>query len=81
MTLVIATMRSSLQASTSSVGNQFVPFIYKRRDAFGSPYEDSNSRSSISSSMVVERKSRSRGNESASYVVPDDAITYILSAI
>jgi hypothetical protein len=36
-------------------------------------YEDSDSRSSISSSKVVARKSRSRGDDSSSYVVPDDA--------
>jgi hypothetical protein len=42
------------------------------------PYEDSDSRSWISSSMVATRKSRSRGDDSASYVVPDDAtVTFI----
>jgi hypothetical protein len=47
----------------------------------GAPYEDSDSESSISSSMVVERKSRSRGDESASYVELDDTTADILAAI
>ena len=56
-------------------------FIYKGRGASRSPYDDSDSRSSISSSMIVERNSRSPGDDSAAYVVPDDATADILSAI
>ena len=56
-------------------------FISKGRDVSGTSNEDSYSASSISSSMVTERKSSSRGNDSASYVVPDDATVDILSAI
>jgi hypothetical protein len=37
MTSVIAMMRSSLQALTSSAGGQFVAFIYKGRGASGKP--------------------------------------------
>jgi hypothetical protein len=44
----------------------------------GAPYEDSDTGSSISSSMVAERKSRSQGDESASYVIPIDATADIL---
>jgi hypothetical protein len=47
----------------------------------GVPYKDSDSGSLISLSMVVKRKSRSRGDEYASYVVPDDATADILSSI
>jgi hypothetical protein len=47
----------------------------------GATDEDNNSGSSISSSMVVERNSRSRGDESAAYVVLDDATSDILSTI
>jgi hypothetical protein len=47
----------------------------------GALYEDSDSRSLISSSMVAERDSRSSGNGSAAYVVPDDATVDILLAI
>jgi hypothetical protein len=43
----------------------------------GTPYEDNDLRSSISSSMAVERKSRSRGDKCTSYVVSDDAIADI----
>jgi hypothetical protein len=46
----------------------------------GAPNEDNYSRSSISSSMVVER-SRFGGDESANYVVPDDVTVDILSSI
>ena len=56
MTLMIATTRSLLQASISLAGGQFM--------LLGIPNEDSYS----GSSMVVERKSRIWGNESASYV-------------
>jgi hypothetical protein len=49
--------------------------------ASGSPYEDDDTRSSIASSMVAERKSRSGGYEFVSYVIPDDATVDILSAI
>jgi hypothetical protein len=47
----------------------------------GAPYEDSDSGSSISSSMAAERNSRSPGDDSAAYVVPDNATANILSAI
>jgi hypothetical protein len=47
----------------------------------GAPYEDNDLGSSISSSMAAERKSRSRGDDSASYVIPDDVTTDILLAI
>jgi hypothetical protein len=81
MTSVIATTRTPLQASISLADSQFVAFICKGRSASGSLYEDSNSRSSISLSMVSKRKSRSQGNESASYVVANDVTAGILSAI
>jgi len=58
-----------------------VAFIYKRRGASGSPYDDSDSGSSISSSMGKERNSRCPGDDSAAYVVPDDAAGDIISAI
>ena len=45
------------------------------------PYEDSDSGSSISSSVVAERKSSFEGDKSASYVIPDDATADILSTI
>jgi hypothetical protein len=44
----------------------------------GAPYEDNDFGAPISSSMVAERKS---GDESISYVVPDDATVDILSTI
>jgi hypothetical protein len=47
----------------------------------GAQYEDSDSGSSISSSMIAKRNSRSLGDDSAAYVVPDDAIVDILSVI
>jgi hypothetical protein len=47
----------------------------------GGPNEHSYSRSSISLSMVTERKSRFGGNVSAFYVVLDDAIADMLSSI
>ena len=47
----------------------------------GSPYEDSDSGSLISSSMVTERNLRSPCDDSAAYVVPDDTTANILSAI
>jgi hypothetical protein len=46
----------------------------------GTPNKDSYSGTSISSLMVTERKSSIGGNESASYVVPDDATVDILSS-
>jgi hypothetical protein len=46
----------------------------------GTPNADSYSGTSISSSMVTERKSSIGGNEYASYVVPDDATVDILSS-
>jgi hypothetical protein len=59
-----------------------VAFICKWRGASGSPpYEDSDSGSSISSSMAANRNSRSPGDDSAAYVVPDNATANILSAI
>ena len=45
----------------------------------GAHYEDNDSGSSISSSMVVERISRFRGNESAAYVVSDHGTRYFFS--
>ena len=45
----------------------------------GAHYEDSDSRSSISSSMVVERILRFLGNESAAYVISDDGTRYFFS--
>ena len=56
-------------------------FTCKGRGVSRNPYEDNDNGSSISSSMVIERKSRSRGDKSASYVVLDDATADILSAI
>jgi hypothetical protein len=47
----------------------------------GAPYEDSDSGSSISSSMVADRNSRSLGDDSTAYVVSDDATADILSTI
>ena len=47
----------------------------------GAPYEDSDSRPSISLSMAAEKKSRSLDDDSASYVAPDDATVDIVSAI
>jgi hypothetical protein len=40
MTSVIARMRSALQVSISSTGDQFVAFIYKGRVLLGGPYKD-----------------------------------------
>jgi len=45
----------------------------------GAPYGDSDSKSSFSSSVVVERKPRFEGDKSASYAIPDDATADILS--
>jgi hypothetical protein len=80
MTSVIATTRSPLQASISSADGQFMVFICKGV-LLGDPCKDNDSGSSISSSMVAERILRSKGDESATYVVPDDVIADILSAI
>jgi hypothetical protein len=74
MTSVTVTTRSLLQVSISSASGQFMAFICKGMS-------DSNSRSSISLSMVAESNSRYQGDESASYVVPDDATIDILSTI
>ena len=71
----------AVAASISSASGQFMAFICKERGASGSPYEDNDFGSSISSSIVAERNSRSRGDESVAYVVPDDATADILSAI
>ena len=65
------------QASISSIGGQFVAFICKGRGTSRSSYEDSDSLSS----MVTERNSRTLGDDSVAYVVPDDATTDILSSI
>jgi hypothetical protein len=78
---MIAMTRSSLQALITSTNGQFVAFICKGRGASRSPYTDSNSGSLISSLMVSERNSRSLDNDSATYVVSDDATTDILSSI
>ena len=69
------------QASISSIGGQFVAFICKGRGTSWTSYEDSDSLSSILSSMVTERNSRTLGDDSVAYVVPDDATIDILSAI
>ena len=46
------------------------------------PYEDIDSVSLISSSMIVERKSRlPQGDKFASYVIPDNSIADILLKI
>jgi hypothetical protein len=47
----------------------------------GASYEDSDSGSSILTSMVEERNSRSSGDDSTTYVVLDDRNIDILSAI
>jgi hypothetical protein len=79
MTLVIATMRSLLQTSISSVEGQFVALSARGGGVLLSdPNKDTYSGSLISSLMVTERKSRFKDNEYASYVVPDDAIIDIL---
>jgi hypothetical protein len=53
----------------------------RRGVLLGAPNEDSDFESSISSSMAMERKTRSQGDKSASYVVLDDATIDILSSI
>jgi len=60
-----------------------VAFVCKGRGASRSPYKDNDSGSSISPSIsiVAERNSRSPGDDSAAYVVPDDATVDILSTI
>ena len=73
MTSIIDTTRSPLQALISSTGGQVVAIICKRRDASGQPNEDSYFGSSISLSLVTERKSRFEGDESTSYADPNDA--------
>ena len=55
--------------------------ICKGRDAPRYSQEGHFSGSSTLSSMVVEKKSRIGGNESASYVVPNDATADIISLI
>jgi hypothetical protein len=76
-TSVIAPTRLSLQASISSADSYFVAFTCNGRGVSGSPLrEDSDTRSSISSSMVVERISSSQGDESAAYVLLDDRCNY-----
>jgi len=77
MTSAIATIRLPLQASISLAGGQFVVFIYKGRGASGSPYEDNDSGSSISLSMVAKRNSRSWGDDSTAYVILDDATSSV----
>jgi hypothetical protein len=47
----------------------------------GDPCKDNDSGSLISSSMVAGRILRSKGDESATYVVPDDTTVNILLAI
>ena len=47
----------------------------------GAPYEDNDSGSTISPSVVAERKPSFEGDKSASYVISDDATADILSAI
>jgi hypothetical protein len=63
-------------AGVNFIGRQpIVAFIYKGRVLLGAPYEDNDSGSSISSSMVLERNLSSRGDESAAYIVPNSATT------
>jgi hypothetical protein len=57
------------------------PLSTRRGVLLGDLCEDNDSGSSISSSMVAERISRSEGDESTIYVVSDDATANILSAI
>ena len=47
----------------------------------GTLHRYSNSRSSDTSSMVVERISSFKDDESASYAAPDDATVDILSSV
>ena len=46
----------------------------------GTPNEDSYIGPSVSSLMAMERKSRIEGNESASYIVPNDTTADIVSS-
>jgi len=57
------------------------PLSVRGGGLLGAPYEDNDFGSSISSSVVVERKSSFEGDKCASYVIPDDATADILSAI
>ena len=79
MTSVIATTRSRRQFHRQTANLR--PFSTRGGVLLEAPYEDNDSGSSISSSMVVERIARSLGDDSATYVVPDDATADILSAI
>jgi hypothetical protein len=79
MTSVIAVTRSPLQAAILRP----ICGLYLQGEGvlLGASNEDSYSGSSISSLMVVERKSRFRDDESASYVVPDDVTADIFSSV
>ena len=68
-------------AGVDFIGRRPICGLYLQGEGCFWTYEDNDSGSSISSSMVTERKIRSRGDESAPYVVPDDATADILSAI
>ena len=69
-------------AGVDFIGRRLICGLYLQgRGASRSPNEDSYSESSISSSMVVERKPRFQGDESASYVVLNDVIADIFSSI
>ena len=81
MTSVITMTRSSLQASISIAGGQLWPLSARGGVLLGAPYEDDDSGSTISSSVVAERRSSFEGDKSTSYVIPDDATADILSAI
>jgi hypothetical protein len=72
---VIATIRLPLQ-----VANLW-PLSARDGMLLGTPNKDIFFGSLTLSSMVVERKSRIGGNESASYVVPNDATSDILSSL
>ena len=77
----IATIRSALQALIHRQVVNLWPLSTREEVHLGSPYEDSDSGSSISSLMVAERNSRSPGDDSAAYAVPNDVTVDILSAI
>jgi hypothetical protein len=86
MTSVITTMKSSLQASISSLDSQFVAFICKGRRGSRTRRTRSPPRGQWLRviDLIVDgrgEKLKAQGDESASYVLPDDATADILSAI
>ena len=69
-------------ACVDFIGRRSICGLYlKGEGCFWEPYKDNDFGSSLSSSMVAERNSRSPNDDSAAYVVPDDATANILSAI